>query len=86
MNPSYLTKKDGSTLTDDYFIFDAIATVPTLYCFGPVKHGEFLGTCPIYGVAMVTAWKKFAVAIAKEDKDTYEVEPIEVELIKGEHE
>ena len=81
MKPSYVMKQRTSEKTDDYYITDVTVATPYVYCYGKIKAGSYLCTCPIYGVAMVAGAREVAFAIALEDKEEGHILPIKIELL-----
>lgn len=76
---SLLKKKDGK-FTDKYFLKDVIADTNRLYCIGPIKKGDYITTCPVYGVAMVGAIKETSIGRSLTDKPEYGVGEIDAVL------
>ena len=81
MKPSYVMKQGTSEKTDDYYITDVTVATPYAYCYGKIKAGSYLCTCPIYGVAMVAGAREVAFAVALEDKEEGHILPIKIELL-----
>ena len=81
MKPSFAMKQGTLEKTDDYYITDVTVATPYVYCYGKIKVGSYLCTCPIYGVAMVAGAREVAFAIALEDKEEGHILPIKIELL-----
>ncbi len=83
MKPSFVMKKGTSEKTNDYYITDVEIATPYIYCYGRIKAGSYLCTCPIYGVAMVAGAREVAFAVALEGKDDGCIQPIKIKLLEG---
>ena len=81
MKPSFVKKQGTLEKTDDYYITDVTVATPYVYCYGKIKAGSYLCTCPIYGVVMVAGAREVAFAIALEDKEEGHILPIKIELL-----
>jgi len=76
----------GSRLTNDYYIKDCYVYnngltntgIHKVFCIGPVGEGEFVCTCPFYGVAMRGANEETSFAQSLTRKESYGVELIDV--------
>lgn len=75
-----------SRLTDDYYIKHcyiynnglANTGVQKIFCIGPVEEGEFICTCPFYGVGMRGANEDTSFAKSLQRKISFGVERINV--------
>ena len=81
MKLSFVMKQGTLEKTDDYYITDVTVATPYVYCYGKIKAGSYLCTCPIYGVAMVAGAREVALAIALEEKEEGHILPIKIELL-----
>jgi hypothetical protein len=75
-----------SRLTDDYYIkhcyvYDnglSNTGAHKIFCIGPVEEGEFVCTCPFYGVGMRGASEDTSFAKSLQKKTSFGVELINV--------
>ena len=80
--PSFIMKNGTSEKTDDYYMTNVSIATPYIYCYGKIKAGDYLCTCPIYGVAMITGLEDLAFAVALEDKEEEIIAPIKVKVLQ----
>ena len=76
----YLMLQHDGSLTCDYFQYGHNDT-DKVYCYGTVKKGDYLMSCPLQGIAMYSSVLEGASAIALEDKNNEEIFPIQVQWI-----
>lgn len=69
---SFLKKKDLNEFTDSYYEINIDADSSCLYCIGPIRAGDYIMTCPVYGTIMHSAVRDGAIGRSLDTKESYE--------------